>query len=136
MNFYNILFTNSIYTAKKSYVLKDVWKFACIFYPTIAMASNVLLLCMYVEENFNKKLFPYFEIPFMEDDGYNFFINIMFYLILLTLFNYHNILYKNKYKIIIEKNIRFYNKKVISIYFISSFFSSIIYLLSLVEIRI
>jgi hypothetical protein len=136
MNFYDIVFTSSIYTAKKSYVLKDVWKFACIFYPTIAMASNVLFLCMYIEENFNEKLFPFFEISFMEYDGYNFFISIMFYLILLTIFNYYNILYKNKYKIIIKKNIRFYNKKVISIYFILSFFSPIIYLLTLVEIRI
>ncbi|WP_320815859.1 hypothetical protein [Flavobacterium sp.] len=136
MNIYNKIFVSSIYTAKRSSALRDMWKFTCIFYPTISMTFNFMLLGLFINEKFFSTFFYSLEIRIVENGAYNFLFNILLYLIIpLYMFNYYNVLYNEKYKKMIEENKESYNKKIISIYLILSLVSPIIYLLSIVEYR-
>jgi hypothetical protein len=137
MNIYKIMLVSSIYTSKKSSVFKDIWKFACVFYTTLAMSCNLLLLALIIENNFYSNIFKDLEIIIVNNGANNFLINVLLYLFFpISVFNYFNVIYKNKYKNLINDYSAFYNKNIMTIYFLLSFFSPIIYVLSKVEIRL
>lgn len=127
---------SSIYTSKKSAVLNDIWKFACVFYPTIAMTANILLVLLIIDNNFNDEIFYKLSIKYVETPRFNFLYNLFLHLIIpLFIINYYSVLYKNKYKKLIERYHSSYNKNIITVYLLVSILGLMAYLLSLVEIR-
>ena len=127
---------SSIYTAKKSAVLNDVWKFASIFYPTIAMTANILLLILLINNNLNEHIFNSLIVKYTEISKFNFLLNLFFHLIIPLFFiNYYLVLWKDKHIKLIEHYHNSFSKKFISIYLLVSIFALLAYLLSLVEIR-
>lgn len=117
MNIYNKIFVSSIYTAKRSSALRDMWKFTCIFYPTISMTFNFMLLGLFINEKFFSTFFYSLEIRIVENGAYNF---LLYLIIPLYMFNYYNVLYNEKYKKMIEENKESNNKIIISVYLIIS----------------
>ncbi len=127
---------SSIYTSKKSAVLNDIWKFACVFYPTIAMTANILLVLLIIDSNFSGEIFYKLSIKYVEISKFNFLYNLFFHLIIpLFIINYYLVLYKDKHKKLIERYHSSYNKKIITVYLLVSILGLMAYLLSLVEIR-
>lgn len=133
---YYKMMVSSVYTSRKSAVLNDIWKFTCIFYPSIAMASNVILVLLIINNNFDDSILKKLNVEYISKPEFNFFINLFLHLVLpLVITNYYLVLYKNKYKKLIESYPNSFNKKAITIYLILSILSLLVYLFSLVEIR-
>lgn len=130
------MMVSSIYTAKKSAVLNDIWKFACVFYPTIAMTVNIILVLLLINNHLDNTIFQKLSIEYTIIPKINFLYNLLLHLIIpLFIFNYYMILYKDKYKKLIKTYKNSYNKKIITAYLLISIFGLIFFLLSIVEIR-
>jgi len=127
---------SSIYTSKRSTVLEDIWKFACVFYPTIAMTANILWVLLIIYYNINIEIFHIVSIKYIEASKYNFLLNLFLHLIIpIYILNYYLILWGDKYINLVSLYRSSYNKTIITVYLLISILGPIIYLLSQVEIR-
>lgn len=124
MKFYYILFSdaiNKILTVEKS---KDMWKFYTLIYISFAMGFNLFMLSFILHdlsilriETIELKL-NITSIYFID----SFLSYGIVYLFPFLILNYFLIFYKDKYKEIIVKY-KHYNGKVISWYYVISFFT-------------
>jgi len=136
MSLYYKMMVSCIYTAQKSSVLHDIWKFSSLLYFSAAMCCNILFIILLIKENFYEALFSKIYVYYVFDSKLNFLINLFLHLLLpIFLFNYVMVFYNNDYRDLIEKYHSNYNKKLFVVYFIFSLVLIIFYLFSLVEIR-
>lgn len=130
------IFVSSIYTAQKNGVVGDVWKILSNFYVATAIACNVLMLYIFINNHLAPDLLNVFIIKYTTIGKYNFILNIFLTLIIpLMVFNYYMIYRGNRYKKLIIKYPQAYNKKPFVIYFLVSFLAPLFYVLTQVEIR-
>jgi hypothetical protein len=135
-NMYFKIFVSSIYTAQNNGVMGDVWKILSNFYVATAIACNVLMLYIFINNHLAPDSLNVFIIKYTTIGEYDFILNIFLTLIIpLMLFNYFMIYRGNRYKKIIIKYPQAYNKKLFVIYFLVSFLAPLVYVLTQVEIR-
>ena len=124
MKFYYILFSdaiNKILTVEKS---KDLWKLYILFYISFAMGFKLFMLS-FILNDLNILKIETIELKLNITSIYfidSFLSYAIVYLFPFLILNYFLIFYKEKYKDIIVKY-KHYNGKVISWYFVVSFFS-------------
>lgn len=121
MKLYNKIMTSSIYTAKNNGFMSDIWKFTSNFYMSAALASNLLVLCVFIHLFIIKGLFNFLPLQHNRFVLYTYFSSIP----LFTLFNYYAFFLNNKYEILVKKYKANYNKKAFTLYFIISFILSL-----------
>ena len=127
---------SSIYTAKKSAVLKDMWEIASILYPSIAMSANILFLGQLINDYLNNKFLETLTINFLQNAQNNVILNVVFLLLIpLYIINFLLIIYKKKYLTILKQYPKHYNKMIASFYIVISIVVPIIYLLAKFPIR-
>ncbi len=130
------IFVSSIYTAQNNGVMGDVWKILSNFYVATAIACNVLMLYIFINNHLAPDSLNVFIIKYTTIGEYDFILNILLTLIIpLMLFNYFMIYRGNRYKKLIIKYPQAYNKKPFVIYFLVSFLAPLVYVLTQVEIR-
>jgi hypothetical protein len=130
------LFVSSIYIAQNNGIMSDVWKFLSSFYVAVAVACNILLLFVIINNHLVPNSLNALIINYSSLGKYNFILNIFISLIIpIMIFNYFTVFRKHQYKKLISKNLKYYSKTLFVIYFLISFLSPLIYLITQIDIR-
>jgi len=116
--------------------MSDIWKFASNFYVAVATSIYFLLCCIFLNYYFFDGLLEDLLLSFNNNDKYNFILNMFFYFIIPIMTVNYIAVYKNeKYKFLIKKYEKFYNKKIFAIFFLMSVLFIFSYVFSNVEFR-
>lgn len=109
---------SSLYTAQHNGFMSDIWKFASGFY--FAFASSIYMLFFYLVLNnyiMETKL-DFFILNIVAEKKYNFVLNVFVYFIFpIMVMHYYVFLKGEKFKSLIKKYKKQYNKKYFAFYF-------------------
>jgi hypothetical protein len=122
LKIYYKIWVDLIYKVRTNPEQESMWKFYTIIFMSIAMAMNIFILRILVEQIVGIKLFD-ITITIFHYDKINLFFNFfILYLLLPLLLNYFLIFYRNRYKTLIDMYNN-YNGKLCKIYIFISLFS-------------